>query len=370
VLIYGRDTVENIKAEIKFQKKLKSLEDVQVAPDNDNEEQSAFAGKLEIDSDDYGKVGYVLVYRKKRNKQGKVTVHVTKSLCNQVIYEEIDLGYANYPVSFNNWEHQKNQYHGRALVTDVVPNQIFINRMFAMAMFHLQNAAFPKLVYDAEMISGWSNAVASAIGVKKRAPGESLSNVAMYLQPATMSPQITQLIDMSISYTKEMLGANDALLGNVNPEQASGASISVTAQQSGIPLENPKSNLYEMIDDMACIFADIASINYGTRPVKVDVPELGEQIVEFDFSKLANMQYNVKVDVGATTHWSEVRQVQQLDNLLAQGMIEFADYLEALPVSFALPNQAEIVTKVKEKAEIMAQQQQMMAQQQMAPPMM
>ena len=35
------------------------------------------------------------------------------------------------------WEEQKNQYHGRALVTELIPNQIFINRMFASAMRHL-----------------------------------------------------------------------------------------------------------------------------------------------------------------------------------------------------------------------------------------
>lgn len=366
ILIYGRDTVENLKAEINFHQKLKNIDQLIVTPDSDTEEQSSEAGKVEMESDDFGKVGYVLVYRMKKNKMGKQTVFVSKSLNNQVIYDNVDTGYTRYPVSFNNWEHQKNQYHGRALVTDVVPNQIFINRMFAMAMFHLQNAAFPKLVYDADMISGWSNAVASSIGIKRRNPGESLSNVAMYLQPATMSPQITQLIDMAIAYTKEMLGANDALLGNINPEQASGAAISVTAQQSGVPLENPKSNLYEMFDDIACIFADMASVNYGSRPVKVDIPELGEQIVEFDFGKLANMQYNVKVDVGATTQWSEVRQAQQLDNLLMAQRIDFLSYLEALPLTYQLPNQAEIVAKEKEKVAMM-EQQQAMAQQTMQP---
>lgn len=353
VLIYGRDTVENIKEEIRIHQKIK---DINVEPDNDNEEQASEAGKIEIDSDEYGKVGYVLCYRKKREK-GKTTVWVSKSLREQVIYE-VDTGLTRYPVAFNNWEHQKNNYHGRSLVTDIIPNQIFVNRMFAMAMYHLQQTAFPKAVYDSERVSGWSNQVGAAIPVELQ-PGESIFNVAGYLQPSTMSPQIIQLIDMTIKYTKEMIGANDALLGEINPEQASGAAISVTAQQSGIPLEGPKSNLNELFEDMMYIYADMAGNYYGERPVIVDLPEIGKQLVNFDFGKLTNMQFNVKADVGATSYYSEIAQRATLDNLLASNMIEFADYLERVPEDF-VPDKSGLIAKIKEKAQMMAQQPQQM----------
>jgi len=355
--IYGRDTVDNIKQEIKFHQKLKSLDELVISPDSETEDQESIDGKQELDSDEFGKVGYVLEYCKKRNKKGIITVHATKSLVDRVIFEDVDTGLYLYPISFNNWEHQKNQCHGRGLVTDIVPNQIFVNRMFAMAMYHLQQTAFPKAVYDRNMISGWSNAIGSAIAINRQ-PGESIFNMAGYLQPATMSPQITQLIEMTIKYTKEMIGANDALLGDINPEQASGAAISVTARQSGVPLEGPKSNLYEMIEDMMHIYADMAGTYYGSRPIVADMPEIGKQVVEFDFAKLKDMQFNVNVDVGATTYYSQIAQQATLDNLLANGMIEFADYLERVPEGF-VPEKQGLITKIKEKAELMAQQAQM-----------
>lgn len=76
----------------------------------------------------------------------ETTVHVTKATRTAIIYEDVDTGLTRYPIAWGNWEKQKNQYHGRALVTGLIPNQIFINQMFATAMRHLQLMAFPKTV--------------------------------------------------------------------------------------------------------------------------------------------------------------------------------------------------------------------------------
>lgn len=347
ILIYGRDTVDNIKNEIKFHQKLKKFEG-EIAPDYENEDQLSEAGKNELDSDEYGKVGYVICY-KKMTKGDKTYIYASKSLIDRVIYEDVKLPLERYPVAFNNWERQKNQYHGRALCTDIVPNQIFINRMFAMAMYHLQMTAFPKAVFDQNKIAGWSNSVGTAIAID-REPNENIFNIAGYLQPSVMSPQIIELINMTIKYTKEMLGANDALLGDINPEQASGAAISVTAKQSGIPLEGPKANLGDLFEDMMLIYADMAGSYYGTRPVVAEFPEIGKQIVDFDFSKLKTMQYNVKTSVGATTFFDENAQQASLDNMLASGQIDFVTYLEQSRDNI-VNDKPGLITKVKEKQE-------------------
>ena len=117
-------------------------------------------------------------------------VHVTKATRDAVIFEDVDTGLSRYPIAWGNWERQKNQYHGRALVTGLVPNQIFINMMFAMAMRHLQLMGFPKTVYNADLIGNWSNEVGQAIGVRGLQPGQSISQVAYNLQPADMSNQM------------------------------------------------------------------------------------------------------------------------------------------------------------------------------------
>ena len=151
----------------------------------------------------------------------ETTVHVTKATRTAIIYEDVDTGLTRYPIAWGNWEKQKNQYHGRALVTGLIPNQIFINQMFATAMRHLQLMAFPKTVYNADLISSWTNEVGQAIGVRGLQPGQAISQVAYNLQPAEMSNQIFTLIDKAMAYTKECLGATDAQMGNVKPDNTS-----------------------------------------------------------------------------------------------------------------------------------------------------
>lgn len=72
------------------------------------------------------------------------TVHVTKATKDCNIFEDVDTGLSRYPIAWGNWERQKNQYHGRALVTGIVPNQIFINSMMALVFRHLQLQSFPR----------------------------------------------------------------------------------------------------------------------------------------------------------------------------------------------------------------------------------
>jgi hypothetical protein len=52
---------------------------------------------------------------------------------------------------------------------------------------------------------------------------------------------------------------------------------------------------------------------------------------DFDGAKYVGLQWRVKVDVGASTHWNEITSMQTLDNLLMNKQITFAQYLERLP---------------------------------------
>src|SRR5690606_19061197 len=125
-----------------------------------------------------------------------------------------------YPVGFMNWDARKNSYHGQAVGTGLIPNQVFINKMFSLAMMSLMHTAFPKAIYNKNLVAGWNNAVGSAIGIDADNL-TNINNVAAYMKPGEMSNQVFQLIDTAIKYTKDMLGATDAALGDVKPDNTS-----------------------------------------------------------------------------------------------------------------------------------------------------
>lgn len=102
-----------------------------------------------------------------------------------------------YPFIWMSWDFIQDCYHGQAMVTGLLPNQKFINKMFAMVQISLMTTAFPKIVYDRTRIRGWDGSVGTAVGVNGN-----VSDVAKVLEGATMNPQIAQFIDLSMDKTK------------------------------------------------------------------------------------------------------------------------------------------------------------------------
>lgn len=312
------------------------------------------------------------VYKMRKMRRYVTTVHVTKATRNCVIYEDVDTGLSRYPIAWGNWEKQKNQYHGRALVTGIIPNQIFINSMFAMVMRHLQLMGFPKTVYNQDLIGQWDNEIGQAIGVRGMQPGQNIGQVAANLQPADMSNQIIYAIDKAMAYTKECLGATDVQMGAVKPDNTS--ALMVLQSNSEVPLENTRSGLYEWIEDIGAILLDMMGTYYGKRPLvrdrEFDEPVMGAggtpmidqttgQMItqkvtrrvaeDFDFSQFKHLWFNVRANVGATTYFSEIAMVQTLDNLRRDGTLDVIAYLERIPDKL-IPKRTELIQELKRRA--------------------
>ena len=394
VLIIGRDTVENLKREYDYWKPLKQKEgpdkDI-IRPDAETYNFTGIGGKTEIHGDDdkTGKALFVYLYTKVwkdeqyiNPKTGMVeirkvqTVHVTKATRHCNIFEDVDTGLSRYPLAWGNWQKQRNQYHGRALVTEIIPNQIFINQMMAMVFRHLQTQAFPTKIYNADLIPNISNEVGTAIGVRNLQPGQQIGEVISTIPAANMSAQIIQAIDLCMAYTKECLGATDAQMGSVRPDNTS--ALMVLQNASEVPLENTRAGLHEWVEDIGAILLDMMGTYYGKRPIvrekTVEEPVLGadgKQLIdpmtgkpastkvsrrvveEFDFSVFKHLWLNISVDVGATTYYSEIAMVQTLDNLRRDGTLNIIEYLERMPDKLITRKQ-ELIESLKKQANLSA----------------
>lgn len=333
ILIIGRDLIKNLKKEAKANGNI-----VEISQDSDTQYQMGDNGKIEADAEGYEKALYVLKYYKKDGK-----VFASKFTKDAYIYEDKDTELTYYPIAFNNWEEVKGSYHGRAEVTGIIPNQIAINKMFAMVIYHLMLTAFPTAVYDADRIENWSNQIGAQIPVTNL-QGDSIKNIAGYLEPATMSGQIMNAIETAMQYTKETLGVGDASLGNVTMNNAS--AIIAIQKSAAVPLENVKAAFYEFVEDCGRIILDMMATKYGIRPVVVE--ENNTRVAEeFDFSTLKDSWLHIKTDVGNASYFSEVASLQTLDNLLNNGMIEFVEYLKRVPDE-VIPQKQELINSIEQ----------------------
>jgi len=336
IILVGRDLVKNLKDEAK---KNGNKTDA-IKPDSETTYQMGDNGKVENDAAGFEKALYIIKYYKEDGK-----IYANKSVRGQYIYEKKETGLSYYPIAFNNWEEVKGTYHGRAETTGIIPNQIAINKMFAMVIYHLMLTAFPTAVYDADRIEGWTNEIGAQIPVTNL-QGDSIRNIAGYLEPATMSSQIMQAIELAMQYTKETLGVGDASLGNVTMNNAT--AIIAIQKSAAVPLENVKAAFYETVEDSGRIIIDMMGTYYGIRPVVIRGQNNERTVEMFDFRQLKDMWLHIKTDVGNSSYFSEVASVQTLDNLLNNGMIEFVEYLKRIPDEI-IPNKQELITSIEQQ---------------------
>lgn len=322
-----------------------------IQPDTENHNTDSYKNSSERST--------VLLRMWKERKTG--TVWACEVSGRVMLREPWDMGLRLYPVTWINWDYIPDSYHGQALVTGLIPNQIFVNKLFAMSMISLMTSAFPRTVYDKTRIPKWNNAVGAAIGVN----GGDVSGVAKIIDPAQISPQIAQFIQTSVDYTRQFLGATSAALGETRPDNTS--AIIALQRAASIPSEITKQNLYKSIEDLGRIYLDFMAAYYGERKVQVSMPDVGSDIlafagkdpeeletVLFDYGILNDMPMALKLDVGASSYWSEMASVQTLDNLLMQDKITIEEYLERIPDGY-IPKRQELIASRKQAA-----QQQMM----------
>ena len=235
-------------------------------------------------------------------------------------------------------------------MTPYIPNQIYVNKMWALAMVFSSKMAWPQRFYDATKIRGnLTNKVGQAIGVA----GDPKSAIWFDSPSGNMSHQVLELVDRTIQYTRESMGVTDAALGDVRPDNTS--ALVAAAEQTAAPLIFQKLANHQMWEDLVHIFIDIMQEMYGLREIYTEValPDgtKEKQKVNFDFSGIDHGKLNIKVNVGSATYWSQLMQVQTMDAFFKSGIIDDAIiYLEHVPDEY-VSGKEELVRQLKEKRE-------------------
>lgn len=292
----------------------------------------------------------------KRANREIQTVHFCKTTAKVTLVEPTDLEYRRYPISCFGWDIKKNSYLYTSPLTAVIPNQVFVNKCYAIAMQYGMQSAFPKIIYD-----------------KNKADIQQLLNSTQPHAVATMdimgrfvdaikipdfSSQIISLIQDIIQQTKECMGVNDASLGNVKPDNTS--AIIALQEASNVPLEIQRQSFYNFWEDTVRNILDIMSVTYGTRLAMADNNELAM----VDFNILQQVKYRLNIDIGTGAQFSEIAQVQTLDKLFQNQVLNASTYIDAIPNKY-IPSKQKLLKFAQDREE--AQEQ--MAQAQMNQPL-
>lgn len=294
---------------------------------------------------------------------------------------ETDTGLTLYPVAHFCWKERKNWSRGEGEVRYLIPNQIELNKTLARMLLSVKQCAYPQKIANTEKIANPSalDQVGGIIKTKGGATVDDVSKIFNYIQPTSMSTDVSKLISDLIGITRDLKNAGDIATGGVNPEQASGKAILAIQQASQQPLVKQLTELKTFIEDLARIWLDMWTIYTPegmTLEEEIVDPITNEkyyQLVDIPETVLENLKGTVKIDVTPVGPFDKYARELSLENYLKAGFFNAAKvselryYAEALPDDSTAPKMEllEICDKIMEEQEKIAQinaQAQMMQQ--------
>lgn len=267
----------------------------------------------------------VTVLLRMRKTEGGVAFQ--KTTRHATVMQEKVLPYTRYPIAYLSWDRRKNACHGVSPVTEAIPNQIAINKLYSMYVQCIKQVAFPKIIYDMTRFpNGYSSEIGKAIGMR----GDPNQAILSAYKAPDISGQVMAVLKQMMSDTMELMGASDAVLGNVTPTNTS--AIVAVQKATAAPLELVRLEFYRFIEDWARSFLDLMGAHYGTRSYTITDEDGNEKNVTYDFGEMRGGEMRLNVEVGEASYWSETVQTVTNDHLLETGVL--ADpllYLQNVP---------------------------------------
>ena len=233
-----------------------------------------------------------------------------------------------YPIAHFVWKEKKGWSRGEGEVRGLIPNQLELNKTLARSLLAIKQCAYAQKVVNMDKVVN-PNAVNQVGGIIKTKGGanvDDVRNIFSYIQPASMSTDVSRVMNDLIQITRELKNASEIATGAINPEQASGKAILAIQQASQQPLTKQAIGLKRFIEDVARIWLDMWTI-YTPNGMQLEEdttdPETGEeytQIVDVPASMLENLKGTVRIDITPTSPYDKYARELSIENMFKAGM--------------------------------------------------
>lgn len=306
-----------------------------------------------------------LVYMEKK----KGIVHIARATKN-VIYEElhpiaqtknnepIGTGLTMYPIVPMIWEEVPNTARGSSEVEHLIPNQLELNKTLARRAISVKMTAFPRVAYDEGMLANPEDL--DKVGSALRLTGgnaQAISQMIAYLSPQAQSQDAKLLSDELLEKTKDLSGASDTALGNIDLSRVSGTAATTIRDQQQVPLNDQVTMYQEFVENVALLWFDIWKAYY---PDGIEFDGIRVEAEEIE-----NIVPNVRIDIAEDTTLSRMTSQQEISNLFNNNKITFDEFAEAYPEHASIDKKI-LLRIAEQRRQAQLAQQQAMERQQLA----
>ena len=243
-----------------------------------------------------------------------------------------------YPIIPYVWEQVPNSARGIGEVEQLIPNQLELNKTLARRSMAVNIGAYPRLAYDANAIENPEdlNKVGVAIAVNG-GNAQSINQMISYLNATNISSDADKLSNDLLQITKDLAGATDYALGNVNPEQASGTAIIAVRDSAQVPLSEQVARYRQWAEDVSLLWLDLwIAYNPDGISFMADTDD-GQVQMNISQEELNSLKPTVRIDVSPDNQWTKLAEQQSLDNLFMNNQLTLEEYVEATPDNSSIP---------------------------------
>lgn len=341
IIIAQRRSVEELKREAR--RCGRPARDIEAIKADGDTQYMAGARETEREPQDSRKATVLTKLYKAYSKDGDTfKVMAVRVVEGAVIRAPWDIKLCCYPISKFSWGESPNCIYGYSEVTHLISNQIAVNRAATASVDAMMHTGMPKTLVDTDVVMG---DVTNDPGEIIYVAGMTSDNPIRYVAPPNFTPQFSQLTDSVMGNTMNCLGANDAALGDMRPENTS--AIMALREITALPLQLLQNQWYAFIEETARIWLDFWVHFYGKRHLKMMETD-GEWYFPFDAAACDDLIINVRVDVGPANMWSEITTLQTLDALYRAGIINALQYVKRLPKG-SVPEQTSLIRELEEE---------------------
>lgn len=259
-----------------------------------------------------------------------------------------------YPLAVMNWEKRKKSIFGTGEAEGLLPNQKAINYNIAMMLLSVQQTAWPKIL--------------SKLGALQQqitnTPGELLVDYyggggdgVKYMQPPAFPGMALTLADRVFDYSRTVSGVSEVVSGEMFASNMAASAIIALQNQSKQPIESIQKRFYRVIREVGRIWEQFFKTYYTLpRAMTVKDREGKESSRVFRGDFYGDVEFSLKIDVGAGSQYSEALAMASLDRLLEMGVVTPDQYIELAP-QHVMPFKEQLKRMREQEKETAAQEQ-------------
>ena len=271
-----------------------------------------------------------------------------------------------YPVAIYAYKAKKNCIFGRSEVTGLIANNRTINWNTGMMAMSIEHQAFGSVVQkeDAAPTGQKVSNDPREVLIDKCKTGQGYYT----LNKQPFSPEAMSFNSEIFDLTRQTAGATEVMSGEVMGANQSGTSIALLQQQAQKPIDKLAKRYQDFRKACAKILMQFYILYYHNKKfTRMQKNADGTETEVFDtFSgeECEPYDFEVTVDVGVSTQFSDVTLINMLENRLASGQISLKTYYKVYP---NLPNRDELIEDAEniengQLQQMATQMQQMQAQ--------